>query len=58
MYQISIRDYNYKSKSKSMSKDDYNDVQKLYSQLFGKYAGWAQSVLFQREITVKKRKHE
>lgn len=58
MYQISIRDYNYKSKSKSMSKDDYNDVQKLYSKLFGKYAGWAQSVLFQREITVKKRKHE
>lgn len=51
MYQIAKRDYGYKNDNKSLTSSNYGEVQELYEKLFGKYAGWAQILLFQNEIT-------
>ena len=47
VWQIAVRDYNFgKWKAKAMSRAMYDDVGDHFRQLWGKHAGWAQSVLF------------
>lgn len=52
VYQIAIRDYNYKGKRdlKTMNKVVYASIRQYFKDVFGPYAGWAQSVLFASDL--------
>lgn len=53
VYQIAIRDYKYKGKKdlKTMNKKTYHDIRLFFKEIFGDYAGWAQSVLFTSDLS-------
>lgn len=53
VYQIAIRDYKYKGKRdlKTMNKKVYEDIRTFFKNIFGPYAGWAQSVLFTSDLS-------
>lgn len=53
VYQIAIRDYKFKGKRdmKSLSKQQYEAIRLYFKQIFGDYAGWAQSVLFASDLS-------
>lgn len=53
VYQIAIRDYKFKGKKdlKTMNKKTYHDIRVFFRQIFGDYAGWAQSVLFTSDLS-------
>ncbi|KAJ3389160.1 8-oxoguanine glycosylase ogg1 [Lobulomyces angularis] len=46
VWQIVTRDYNFKSKSKSLSSATYLEIFEMFYKIFGVYAGWAQNILF------------
>ncbi|PSK78238.1 hypothetical protein CJJ07_001904 [Candidozyma auris] len=48
--QIATRDYKYKG-PKTMNKVSYHQVRLHLQKLFGKYAGWAQSVMFAADLS-------
>ncbi|QPG76614.1 hypothetical protein FOA43_004006 [Brettanomyces nanus] len=52
-YQIAKRDYRFhsKSKSKTMTKIVYDEIQQFFLDLWGSYAGWAHSLLFAADLT-------
>lgn len=52
VYQIAVRDYKYKGKRdlKTMNKQIYEDIRTFFKNIFGPYAGWAQSVLFTSDL--------
>ncbi|KAK6464341.1 DNA glycosylase [Scheffersomyces coipomensis] len=52
VYQIAIRDYKFKGKKdlKTMNKVTYGAIGEFFKQLYGPYAGWAQSVLFASDL--------
>lgn len=52
IYQIAVRDYKYKGKKDmKMNKQVYNEIRAFFQDLFGEYAGWAQSVLFASDLS-------
>lgn len=53
VYQIAIRDYKFKGKKdlKTMNKKVYEDIREYFKEIFGEYAGWAQSVLFASDLS-------
>lgn len=53
VYQIAIRDYKYKGKRdlKTMNKKVYEEIRQFFKDIFGPYAGWAQSVLFTSDLS-------
>lgn len=52
VYQIAIRDYKFNGKKdlKSMNKVIYSQIRQFFKDIFGEYAGWAQSVLFTSDL--------
>ncbi|CUM63059.1 uncharacterized protein PRCAT00000624001 [Priceomyces carsonii] len=52
VYQIAIRDYKYKGRKdiKTLNKKVYSDIRSYFKEIFGPYAGWAQSVLFTADL--------
>lgn len=52
VYQIAIRDYKYKGKRdlKTLNKQVYHGIRAHFKEIFGDYAGWAQSVLFASDL--------
>lgn len=52
VYQIAVRDFKYKGKRdmKSLNKQMYAAMRDFYKEIFGDYAGWAQSVLFASDL--------
>lgn len=52
VWQIATRDYKFRGKSKTASgnKSDYEAITLLFQNLWGKYAGWAHSVLFTADL--------
>jgi N-glycosylase/DNA lyase len=52
VYQIAIRDYKFSGKRdlKTMNKKIYEDIRRHFKEIFGEYAGWAQSVLFTSDL--------
>ncbi|KAK6454206.1 8-oxoguanine DNA glycosylase [Scheffersomyces xylosifermentans] len=52
VYQIAVRDYKFKGKKdmKTMNKATYESIRVFFKELFGPYAGWAQSVLFASDL--------
>lgn len=53
VYQIAIRDYKFKGKKdlKTMNKKTYHDIRLFFKEIFGDFAGWAQSVLFTSDLS-------
>lgn len=53
VYQIAIRDYKFKGKKdlKTMNKKTYHDIRLFFKEIFGEFAGWAQSVLFTSDLS-------
>ncbi|KAK6205275.1 DNA glycosylase [Scheffersomyces amazonensis] len=53
VYQIAVRDYKFKGKKdmKTMNKATYVAIGEFFKELYGPYAGWAQSVLFASDLT-------
>lgn len=53
VYQIALRDYRYKGKRdvKTLSKPMYQGIRQHFIDIFGDYAGWAQSVLFASDLS-------
>lgn len=53
VYQIAVRDYKFKGKGdlKSMTKVIYGAIRLYFKDVFGEYAGWAQSVLFAADLS-------
>ncbi|KAJ3129308.1 8-oxoguanine glycosylase ogg1 [Nowakowskiella sp. JEL0407] len=50
--QIAIRDFNFPNlKNKTISADMYAKIGALFKDIFGKYAGWAHSVLFVADLS-------
>lgn len=49
VYQIAVRDYKFKG-SKTMNKQVYHQIRVFFKEIFGPYAGWAQSVLFTSDL--------
>ncbi|EGW30013.1 uncharacterized protein SPAPADRAFT_63635 [Spathaspora passalidarum NRRL Y-27907] len=52
VYQIAVRDFKYKGKKelKTMNKEVYHQIRTFFKEIFGDYAGWAQSVLFAADL--------
>lgn len=52
VYQIAIRDYKFKGKrdAKTLNKQQYEAIRAHFKEIFGDYAGWAQSVLFASDL--------
>ncbi|CAK7915713.1 N-glycosylase/DNA lyase [[Candida] anglica] len=52
VYQIAVRDYKFKGKRdlKTMNKQSYDQIRLFFKEIFGPYAGWAQSVLFTSDL--------
>ncbi|KAG7663360.1 OGG1 [[Candida] subhashii] len=52
VYQIAIRDYKFKGKKdmKTLNKTTYVAIREFFKDIFGDYAGWAQSVLFAADL--------
>lgn len=52
VFQIAVRDYKFKGKKdmKTMNKVTYDAIRLFFKDLFGEYAGWAQSVLFASDL--------
>ncbi|CCH46366.1 N-glycosylase/DNA lyase [Wickerhamomyces ciferrii] len=50
VYQIAKRDYKLKSKGDTVTKQTYEIVRKFFINIWGPYAGWAQSVLFAADL--------
>lgn len=50
VYQIAIRDYKFKG-GKMMNKQTYHQMRLFFKDIFGPYAGWAQSVLFTSDLS-------
>lgn len=52
VYQMAVRDFKFRGKRdpKSLNKQAYDDIRNHFKQLFGPYAGWAQSVLFASDL--------
>jgi len=48
--QIAENKFNYKINSKTISKKVYREIQQIFLDKYGKYAGWAQQFLFMNEI--------
>lgn len=53
VYQIAIRDYKFKGRKdlKTMNKKTYHDIRLFFKEIFGDFAGWAQSVLFTSDLS-------
>lgn len=53
VYQIATRDYKFKGKKdlKLMNKEMYSAIREFFKDLFGEYAGWAQTVLFALDLS-------
>lgn len=53
VYQIAIRDYKFKGSKdlKTMTKTIYAAIRLYFKDVFGEYAGWAQSVLFASDLS-------
>lgn len=52
VYQIAIRDYKFKGNAaKALNKNQYNAIRAHFKEIFGDYAGWAQSVLFAADLS-------
>jgi len=49
--QIAINKFSYKILSKTISKTTYRNIQKIFLEKYGQYAGWAQQFLFMNEIS-------
>lgn len=52
VYQIAVRDFKYKGKRdlKTLNKEMHRNIRKFFRDIFGDYAGWAQSVLFAADL--------
>jgi N-glycosylase/DNA lyase len=50
VYQIAKRDYKLKSKGETVNAQTYGLVRKFFVDMWGPYAGWAQSVLFTADL--------
>ena len=52
VYQIAVRDYKFKGNKsmKTLSKETYAAIRLFFKDIFGDYAGWAQSVLFAADL--------
>ncbi|RLV91214.1 N-glycosylase/DNA lyase [Spathaspora sp. JA1] len=51
VYQIAIRDFKYKGgKVKTLNKQTYRLISEYFKDIFGDYAGWAQSILFAADL--------
>lgn len=52
VYQIAVRDYKFRGKRdlKSLNKVMYGEIREHFKDIFGEYAGWAQSVLFAADL--------
>lgn len=48
--QIAIKKFNFSCNTKSISPKNYRTIQKLFTDTYGDYAGWAQQFLFMQEI--------
>lgn len=53
VYQIALRDYKFKGKRdlKTLNPKVYNDIRLHFKNIFGDFAGWAQSVLFTSDLS-------
>ncbi|KAG7191517.1 8-oxoguanine glycosylase ogg1 [Scheffersomyces spartinae] len=53
VYQIAVRDFKYKGKRdmKTLNKQMHEAIGTFYKEIFGEYAGWAQSVLFASDLS-------
>ncbi|KAI3406513.1 OGG1 [Candida oxycetoniae] len=53
VYQIAIRDFKYKGKKdlKTLNKEMHQSIRSFFKNIFGEYAGWAQSVLFAADLS-------
>ena len=53
VYQIAVRDYKFKGKKdiKTLNKETYAAIRSFFKEIFGDYAGWAQSVLFAADLS-------
>ncbi|CAN3481490.1 N-glycosylase/DNA lyase [Diutina catenulata] len=53
VYQIALRDYKFKGKRdlKTLNKQTYSAIRQHFVDIFGPYAGWAQSVLFASDLS-------
>ncbi|RCK66377.1 N-glycosylase/DNA lyase [Candida viswanathii] len=53
VYQIAVRDYKFKGKKdvKTLNKETYAAIREFFKEVFGEYAGWAQSVLFAADLS-------
>lgn len=52
VYQIAVRDYKFKGNKsmKTLNKETYAAIRLFFKDIFGEYAGWAQSVLFAADL--------
>ncbi|CAK9442234.1 uncharacterized protein LODBEIA_P59770 [Lodderomyces beijingensis] len=53
VYQIAVRDYKYRGKRdvKTLNKEMHLSIRGFFRDIFGEYAGWAQSVLFAADLS-------
>jgi len=52
VYQIAVRDFKFKGgKSKTLNKAMHDNIRLFFQDIFGDYAGWAQSVLFAADLS-------
>lgn len=54
VYQIAVRDFKYKGgkkEVKTLNKAMHDDIRRFFQDIFGDYAGWAQSVLFAADLS-------
>ncbi|KAI5949293.1 OGG1 [Candida jiufengensis] len=52
IYQIAMRDFKFKgSKTKTLNLKMHQEIRSYFKDIFGEYAGWAQSVLFAADLS-------